>query len=109
MNTRKILLGLIILAATARAASAGDHAKRFSFAPAVPADSWLYVHFAHNDERDFFSKHWGTVWNAFCDAHFEQDLKRMLQADMAEEDILADAYFSSKPPPKKIIYWINII
>jgi len=86
--SRKCIAVAVLLLVTGLVGSSWGEERigRFSLAKAVPADSWLYFHFARNPEREFLEKHWSHVWEAVAAANFHQDIKRMFMKNMETEE-----------------------
>lgn len=76
--TRTLTLAVALLIASP--AWAAEPSERFSLARAVPAESWLYVHGAHNPERDFIDKHWSHVFATLKTSGIDKDVKTFLES-----------------------------
>lgn len=75
-------LGLAWLTPVARSETTD---QRFSLRKCVPADVFVYVHGAHNPERDFLSAYYAPVWEALKNADLLASVRDLIVAEMDEE------------------------
>lgn len=72
------------------ASAAAAPAERFTLGKIVPEDSWLYMHWVPNPEREFLDKHWSHVLEDIAGLNLEQDLRQMIMPPGATADTEPD-------------------
>lgn len=58
---------------------------RFTLGRFIPGDSWLYVHKAHNPERDWLDKEWTEFFDALKASGIDRDISSLVFSMLGDE------------------------
>ena len=59
---------------------AGTLPSSFSLGRYVPADWWMYMHFADNPERAWIEQRWEDVWDTLAESGIDKDILAIVSA-----------------------------